>query len=99
MGRFLINTNKLGPLTGCFLLPPFPASLGESYPQLTEGKELTRHIAGSKIIPHQFLTFGSELHKAKSSVSLLIGIRHAPALRNTEYRDVYSTKSIDPLTR
>ena len=55
-----MNTNKLGLLYGSLPLPPFPTSLEESCPQLTQGKEMPSYISRSEVTPYQFLTFGSE---------------------------------------
>lgn len=104
--RYFVVNNQLEKWAGFWLTQtnwvPFSGSLtpfllfGGIMPTAHRGKELPRHFSGSEVTPHQFLTFGSKPDKANFSPSVCIGIRHAPALRNTKYRDGYSTKSLDP---
>lgn len=55
-----MNRNKLGLPHGFLFFPPCPTSLEEPSPQVTEGKDMPRHISRSEVTSHQFLTFGLE---------------------------------------
>lgn len=94
VSRFLINKQIGLPL----VVPVLHSCLfGGIMATAHRRKELPGHFTESEVTSHQFLTFGSKPDKGNVSPSLCIGLRHAPALRNTKYRDGYSTKSLDPL--
>jgi hypothetical protein len=77
------------------LLLSSPVSLEELCPQFTEEKELTWHISGSRAIPQQFFTFGSEQTKERFLPVFLLGMRHVPALRNADQQAGYTSKISD----